>query len=223
MTKSQLINHALELAEQTAVDSSLQENYEATFNLYYSDFIKKRPWGFAHSIVTNLQTTNDGADLGYKYKYSLGNIDAEEVLDINFQDRGLNVNRFRSREEALDFGYTLPDDAILGANDTKNFIYISGVLHSDTVVTKALIKKQVDITALTPESTILFATILAKVFAKTITRKQDVITRLERDELDAWVNATRKENQEAQNPQLRGVFEWLNAYYSQTRANRNFT
>ena len=228
MDRVDIINHALQLAEHTGVSSSVQnqDHISKTFDLYYEDILTKRNWLWAHDIFdsSNLVLTEDGANLGYKYKYTFDTLSkVNKVLDLNRNDLANQAHLFRSKEEALDFGYTLPDDPILNSG-SKEFVFIDNILHTDCENIENLLV-QIEITPVNLPSPvkILLATELGAVFAKTIARKREVAKELKEEAKELWVNATREENKVPNNQHIRGVYEWLKEYYSQTRLNRNYT
>lgn len=224
MDKTEIINLALQFAEQTPIASTDQSQYDKIYNLYLGNIIRNRPFLWAHDILMGPFTqdaSESTMDLGYKYKYTI-NSDVKEILDINRDSLLRQAGRYRSREEALDFGIVFPDDVFPPDRGKSDFAFVGGVLHSDVEVTSILVSKTISATVMPEEAQLLLAHTLGTFFAKTITRKQDVIARCKMDENEAWVNATRETNKPPANQHLIGLYEWLNEFYSQTRANRNY-
>ena len=232
MDKNDIINHALALAEQAHLSSAVQgqsDHISKTFDLYYGSLLSKRKWIWAHDVVqgSQLQLTEDGATLGYKYKYTFTgagavNLNVKDVIALNRDGTRVNASLFRSREEALDFGYTLPDEPIDNLTSTSSFLFLNNILHTDCEITQVLVKKTVDPSALPDEVKELLAYQLATVFARTIKKDANLSKDLRAEADELFVAATRDENKAPSNPHLRGVYEWLLEYYSQTALNRNY-
>ena len=185
-----------------------------------SKLVKSRPWLFVHDIVdeSKISETEDGSNLGYKYKYRVTGVKAVDVIEVNYEDSHTFRNIIPNTKQALraGFSYYPRVDGIPGSREEKNFVFVNGIIHSDEEVTSAVIKKDIagDNIQDTPESfQDYFAHVLAKIIASTTAQSVARSNELKDEILSKAIEAIRDEQSMTTNPHLNTIFNWIQSYY----------
>ena len=204
-TIEQVINFAREKAGKSKLESSEMEAEKETYNIYLSDLLEERNWLWSLGSTTNLTPTQDGSDLGYKYKYRV-NSDISDVIAVNFQRANtalLDVKR------ALDFGYATDPVGESTSTGSSNFVFIGGVLHSDVEVEKVIFKRKMSPEIMEPSFRLLLGYTLAHHYALTPPVAQENADRIKPLKEKAHVRAARSDTRKPVDPQLEEVYYYV--------------
>ena len=139
MTELDIINAARIKAKLSEIPESSIRQDKIFYDLYLEDLLEEREWLFSIAKSTNLVLTKPAIDLGYKYVYSLGNTDVEDIISINTPRRPILANF----QESIRYGFTTDPVSDLTIDQAQSYIYVNGLLHSSTPVTQVFYKRKV--------------------------------------------------------------------------------
>ena len=217
MTELDIINAARVLSKQSEIPESSVRQDKIFYDLYLEDLLKERDWLFAIAKSTRLVLTKPAIDLGYKYVYSLGNTDVEDIISIN-NPRQVILTDFR---DSLRYGFTTDPASELTAGQTQSFIFVNGLLHSSTPVEQVFYKRKVQPINMEDSFKLLLIYTLAEHMASHKKDNPELEDRLRRKKENQHVRATRFEHQRPKNRELAEIYDFIRNYRTQTNLRYN--
>ena len=214
MRKSDLINLALQISGSPPVTNDQQVQYKPAYDMILESLLAERPWLFTLKLLTRLDIAHNSVDLRYKYRYQLP---SDAVGVVNTDLKNLSFLQGMSVESALEIGYDipLPEDRVHSPTNSS-YIFLNGVLHSDTEITQIIYRREVKPEIMTPEFRELFAYKLGHFIASAA--KDHELTRELKSLIKVkHVNAVARERTASPDPHRVQIQKWLNNYYNGRR------
>ena len=217
MTELDIINAARIKAKLSEIPESSIRQDKIFYDLYLEDLLEEREWLFSIAKSTNLVLTKPAIDLGYKYVYSLGNTDVEDIISINTPRRPILANF----QESIRYGFTTDPVSDLTIDQAQSYIYVNGLLHSSTPVTQVFYKRKVKPVNMEASFVLLMILTLAEHMATH--KKQDPVlaSEIRREKNNQHIRATRFEHKRPKNRELAEIYDFIRNYRTQTNLRYN--
>ena len=217
MTELDIINAARIKAKLSEIPESAIRQDKIFYDIYLEDLLAEREWLFTIAKSTNLTLTKPAIDLGYKYVYSLGNTDVEDVISINVPRQPV-LTDFR---DSVRYGFTTDPVSDLTIDQAQNYIFVNGLLHSSTPVTQVFYKRKTKPVNMESSFALLLILTLAEHMAAH--KKDDPMLKdnLKREKENQHIRATRFEHQRPKNRELAEIYDFIRNYRTQTNLRYN--
>ena len=164
LTKPKIINLARKHISLPPISASQQASVEDMYELIKSSMLNERPWPFTVALARTVQTTTQGEDLGYAYKYRIPT-DAIGVIALNPSAR-TRLSAAASNYDLLRVGLTPGDDQPLAdVRQNQDYHLKDGILHTFVPVNDLLYKRDAAEKEFTPDFLLSLSWQLAKYFA----------------------------------------------------------
>ena len=213
-----LINDARAEGQEAELSSSeLAEDLRHYDRYLKGALAEPHNWLFAFGIAENINQTQDGNNLGYRFRYRLG-VPAEDVIAVNPETR----IRFRSEASAFGVGYVLGDDGSLdyGRGKSGSFIFIDGILHTDDIVKQVIYKRKVEPRSMEENFRQMLIYRLARFYNRTGKKDRDTEAYLKRLEMSSHKKAIAINRRKPQDSQLALIYDFLRRFYTETSVRR---
>lgn len=213
-TIEDIINFSLNKAGRMDKEASEMTQELKIYDIYLRDLLEERNWVWSFGTTRSVTQTEDGNDLGFKYRYRIG-ADAEEVVAINF---GSNIGLAGlSIHESLRAGYAIdPIGEPEGIPGDNSFVFINGVLHSNSEVTSVIFKKIPDPVEMPTPFKILLAWKMATHFVIEPGGDRDRQDTINSELRKAHLRACRFETRKPTDPQLLEVYNYVKTLRTET-------
>ena len=214
-TEEEVINFARNLAGLHKQSTAGLEIDKINYSAYLESLISERPWVFAYSITNKVVETNDGNDLGYTYKYRLG-VDAQDVIGLGDIPVSSNIATLSPRQ-ASRYGYAVdPLSDRVGTLPAGDFLFVNGVLHTNSPVEKVIYKRNVTPELMEPDFKMLLAHTLGMYFAMTPGADLERRGFIKSERENYHIRACRRDTASHSDPQIRELANFLRSYYAET-------
>ena len=205
MNQTEIINLAFLLAGTPTASESVVDKYKTIYTQLLSELLSERDWLFTLNKTNKLNPIKVETDLGYSFTYQLPS-DAIGVL-IPKSNQMINVNP----QEALRMGYTV---SRIGLHQEANdYIFLNGVLHSNSELTEVVYRRRVPADRLPAEFRALLINKIAVIVARSVTKDFNIADRLASEIPNLHKRAIRDEISRPSDPFLAGLYDWLHLFY----------
>ena len=214
MTKLDIINEARKAAGVGVIGSIDAELDTKTYEFHLDDLLAERPWLFTISRGRDTSLTTDGPDLGYRYKYRLSVSDVIDVLDINPMQKFNSILATNPRE-ALKYGLAVdfPGEEFLRTENADGFVFVDGILHTDSPVTEYVYRRTVDPSVMNASFRLLLIYTLAERYVSDThenpTRQQFIRS----EKRKQHTKAAYQDNRPPADPYYRALYNWIRHFY----------
>ena len=215
MTRYDILNEALAESANGTLPQENLEQYTNAYEVYLGDLLEERNWLFAYEITSNLSETEDGSDLGYRYKYRLP-ADATGIVG----DTDNKVPRFLSTEEAHRAGYSVLPEELAERRVQRAGIFVDGIYHTNSRLTSLLYKRTVTPDVMPKSFQKLLIYSLAERFAISTSRDESLANRLRTKKREQHNRALREYVNAPSDPYLQSIYRWLIEFETSTSALR---
>ena len=221
LNKEQILNLALKSAQTSPVASSRQGEFDDIYELKKAAMLKERHWPFTLRLTRNLTATKTGNDLNFTYRYQTppGTIAVLDIAANDSQLTGVTSLATLSSYAALQLGYApaTPEDRRDATSPVgtqrKEFLFINGILHSQSEVGVAIIQIAAQESDFSEDFTMALVYNLAGHFARSVKGNPALAYDLERQSRMYHIRALRpiiKEDKDISDIVFR---KWLATYY----------
>ena len=210
LTKNDIITLALESAAQTRLPPDQLTHFETIYELLKTSTLAERPWLFTLAVSRDLPTTDKGGNRGFTYRYTAPK-DAVAVLNINPSS---TIPYSISPAQGLSVGYAIDPYDRLSQTQQPKFVFIDGVLHSDTEVNEIIYKKDAPESEWTGDFALVLMWKVAEYVATSRSQKPELIARCAKNVRDYTIRALRPLLEIGPTPvSEKALQHWLRAWY----------
>lgn len=213
-TELDIINLARFRGGKGEISESDLKSQTFVYDLILGDLLEEREWLFTLAVSNNLILTKPAIDLGYKFVYSLGDNNVENVEAINFSSSidlaSLSVRR------AVEYGLAVDPIGESPRVSSKEFLFVNGLLHTNTEVKTVVYKRNVKPVNMPDSFRNLLAWCLAEHYAMTPGKDLERIDNIRREKKMAHRRATRFESRNTNDPQLESIRKFRQQYRKST-------
>ena len=211
LTKNDIISLSLESAAQIRVPPDQLTHFDTMYELMKESMLKERPWLFTLAVTTDLQPTEEGGERGFRYKYLVPK-DCVDVLMLN-PDSAFPPTL--SPDIARTVGISIDPESYPYGNLRPKYVFVDGVLHTDTTVTKLLYKKDAPEAEWPGDFSLALMWSLAEFIATTRSQKREIVAKARQMKREYTLKAIRPILDVGPDPVTElALNHWLHAYYS---------
>ena len=215
-TREDIINTALRKAKMSRASGANLEAYIPEYDLHLAVLLKAFPYPFQFQIIMpeELEEVSPEVKLGFKYSYRLNtpnNSDILEILSLHRDSSFPALSASQARRFGLNFD---PRENGIDTNPRRDYIFVGGILHTNTVPTEILAKRVPDPSIFSPEFKLYLIYTLASELASEV-KKDDVLhARLQRQALEACKEATSFLVGTQTDPQYAAIVDYIKRFYT---------
>ena len=141
LSKERVLNLARAHINLPPLATSDQQQVETMYELLKTSLLEERPWPFALAITDKLQTTKEGDNLNYQYRYKLP-ADALDVISLNPNQTGRSVGVL-SNYDSIRIGIAPNDEDVRTrlSSASQKFYFKNGILYTNVKTDEVLYKR----------------------------------------------------------------------------------